>query len=67
MVLALINVDELDEDVCLYDELILGDDASDGKQSTMVWLSEICIDPERAPLAHEEFRLKEYERDRDGT
>ena len=30
-------------------------------------LREICIDPERAPLAYEEFRLKEYERDRDGT
>ena len=30
-------------------------------------LREICIDPERAPLAHEEFRLKEYDRDRDGT
>lgn len=23
--------------------------------------------PERAPLAYEEFRLKEYDRDRDGT
>ena len=30
-------------------------------------LREICIDPERAPLAYEEFRLKEYERDCDGT
>ena len=30
-------------------------------------LREICIDPERAPLAYEEFRLKEYDRDRDGT
>ncbi len=30
-------------------------------------LREICIDPERAPLAYEEFRLKECERDRDGT
>ena len=30
-------------------------------------LREICIDPERAPLAYEEFRLKEYGRDRDGT
>ena len=30
-------------------------------------MREICIDPERAPLAYEEFRLKEYERDRDGT
>lgn len=30
-------------------------------------LREIRIDPERAPLAYEEFRLKEYERDRDGT
>ena len=28
-------------------------------------LREICIDPERAQLAYEEFRLKEY--DRDGT
>ena len=28
-------------------------------------LREICIDPERAPRAYEEFRLKEY--DRDGT
>ena len=30
-------------------------------------LREIAIDPERAPLAYEEFRLKEYARDRDGT
>lgn len=30
-------------------------------------LREICIDPERAPLAYEEFRLREYDRDRDGT
>lgn len=30
-------------------------------------LREILIDPERAPLAYEEFRLKEYDRDRDGT
>lgn len=30
-------------------------------------LREIVIDPERAPLAYEEFRLKEYDRDRDGT
>ena len=30
-------------------------------------LREICIDPERAPLVYEEFRLKEYDRDRDGT
>ena len=30
-------------------------------------LREIVIDPERAPLAYEEFRLKEYGRDRDGT
>ena len=27
----------------------------------------ICIDPKRAPLAYEELRLKEYDRDRDGT
>ena len=32
------NVDELDEDVYLYDELILGDEMSDDKQSTVVWL-----------------------------
>ena len=25
------------------------------------------IDPVRCPLAYEEFRLKEFERDRDGT
>ena len=30
-------------------------------------LREICIDPVRAPQAYEEFRLKEYARDRDGT
>lgn len=30
-------------------------------------LREICIDPVRAPLAYEEFRLKEYMRERDGT
>ena len=30
-------------------------------------LREICIDPVRAPLAYEEFRLKEYLRDKDGT
>lgn len=30
-------------------------------------LREICIDPKRAPLAWEEFSLKEYERDKDGT
>ena len=30
-------------------------------------LREICIDPMRCPLAYEEFRLKEYMRDRDGT
>ena len=28
---------------------------------------EIVIDPVRCPLAYEEFRLKEFERDRDGT
>ena len=34
------------------------------------WLAgmrEIVIDPVRCPLAYEEFRLKEFERDRDGT
>lgn len=30
-------------------------------------LREICIDLERAPFAYEEFRLKEFERDRDGA
>ena len=30
-------------------------------------LREIVIDPERCPWAHEEFRLKEYMRDRDGS
>lgn len=30
-------------------------------------LREIVIDPVRYPLAYEEFRLKEFERDRDGT
>ena len=30
-------------------------------------LREICIDPVRAPLAYEEFRLKEYLRDKDGA
>lgn len=30
-------------------------------------LREIVIDPVRCPLAYEEFRLKEFERDRDGT
>lgn len=30
-------------------------------------LGEIIIDPVRCPLAYEEFRLKEFERDRDGT
>ena len=30
-------------------------------------LREIVIDPERAPLAYEEFTLKEYARDRDGA
>ena len=30
-------------------------------------LREICIDPVRVPLAYEEFRLKEYLRDKDGT
>lgn len=30
-------------------------------------LREICIDPVWAPLAYAEFRLKEYERDRDET
>ena len=30
-------------------------------------LREIMIDPVRCPLAYEEFRLKEFERDRDGT
>lgn len=30
-------------------------------------LREIMIDPVRRPLVYEEFRLKEFERDRDGT
>lgn len=30
-------------------------------------LREIAIDPVRCPLAYEEFRLKEYRRDKDGT
>ena len=30
-------------------------------------LREIVIDPERCPLAYEEFRLKEYARERDGA
>lgn len=30
-------------------------------------LWEIVIDPVRCPLAYEKFRLKEFERDRDGT
>lgn len=30
-------------------------------------LREIVIDPVRCPLASEKFRLKEFERDRDGT
>lgn len=30
-------------------------------------LREIVIDPVRCPLTLEEFRLKEYARDRDGT
>lgn len=30
-------------------------------------LREIVIDPVRCPLAYEKFRLKEFERDRDGT
>ena len=30
-------------------------------------LREICFNPEWAPLAYEEFRLKEYGRDRGGT
>ena len=30
-------------------------------------LSEICVDPDRVPLVYEEFRLKMYERDHDGT
>ena len=30
-------------------------------------LREIVMDPVRCPLAYEEFRLKEFERDRDGT
>ena len=33
----------------------------------LVELCEIAIDPVRCPLAWEEFRLKEFERDRDGT
>ena len=45
------------------------------RKSNMRWLSyewlaglrEIVIDPVRCPLAYEEFRLKEFERDRDGT
>lgn len=69
---ALTYADETGEDSYLNDELIWCDDTPDGKQSMAVWrreagLREICIDPERAPLAYEEFRLKEYDRDRDGT
>lgn len=30
-------------------------------------LREIVVDPVRCPLAYEEFRLKEFERDRDGS
>ncbi len=30
-------------------------------------LREIAIDPVRSPLAYKEFRLKEFERDRDGS
>lgn len=40
------------------------------RQLSYEWLAglrEICIDQKRAPLAYEEFRLKEYDRDRDGT
>ena len=67
MVLTLTNVDEPDENVYLHDELISCDDTPDGKQSMAVWLSEICIDLERALFAYEELGLKEYERDHDGT
>lgn len=49
-----------------------GRSTPDGKQSMAVWrrelgLREIVIDPVRCPLAYEEFRLKEFERDHDGT
>lgn len=42
------------------------------RSSMVVWRREfgmckIAIDPVRCPLAYEEFRLKEFERDRDGT
>ena len=30
-------------------------------------MRKIVIDPVRCPLAYEELRLKEFERDRDGT
>lgn len=33
----------------------------------LAWLREIVIAPVRCPLTYEEFRLKEFERDRDGT
>lgn len=38
------------------------------RDSSSLWLGcARCIDPVRAPLAYEEFRLKEYMRERDGT
>ena len=43
---------------------------SNMRRPSYEWLAglrETRIDRERAPLAYEEFRLKEYDRDRDGT
>ena len=69
---ALTSADEPGGEPYQHDELIWADDTPDGKQPTAVWrrelgLREIVIDPVRCPLAYEEFRLKEFERDRDGT
>ena len=54
---ALTFSDAPGEDSYQHDELIWCDDTPDG----------IVIDPVRCPLAYEEFRLKEFDRDRDGT
>ena len=43
------------------------DDTPDSKQSMAVCLRELFIDPEWTSLTYEEFRSKEYDRNRDGT
>ena len=43
------------------------DDTPDSKQSMAARLCELFIDPEWTSLTCEEFRPKEYDRNRDGT